>query len=258
METLLFEKKESIGVVTFNRPQALNALNSQVMKELIELLGVAKKDNGLRCMIFTGAGEKSFIAGADIKEMAGMTAAQASDFSKTGHQILKEIASCPFPFIAAVNGFALGGGAEMALACDFIIASENASFGLPEVGLGLIPGFGGTQRLAQFVGIARASEMIFTGKKYSAGEAKEFGLVNQIVPQAELLTTAMKLASEISKKGPVAVREARRILRSTGHMPLFDGLKFEQEGFSGLFNTQDQKEGTKAFVEKRAPQFRGE
>ncbi|MGE3975403.1 MAG: enoyl-CoA hydratase/isomerase family protein [Bdellovibrionales bacterium] len=263
METLLFEKKESIGdakvgIVTFHRPQALNALNSQVMKEFLGLLSDLKKDSSLRCVILTGHGEKSFIAGADIKEMSNFGPSEAKAFSQTGHQILKEIEACPFPFIAAVNGFALGGGCEMAMACDFILSSDNASFGLPEVGLGLLPGFGGTQRLSQFVGVARASEMIFTGKKYSALEAQQFGLVNQVVPAAELLSTALKLASDIAKKGPVAVRSVRQLLRTTGHLSLSEGLKMEQESFGNLFKTADQKEGAAAFVEKRAPQFRGE
>jgi enoyl-CoA hydratase len=259
MNTILFEKVEGgIGTITFHRPEALNALNSQVMSELLSLLTSIKSDKSIRCMILTGFGEKSFIAGADIKEMANFGTKEAYEFSKGGHQILKEIAACSFPFIAMVNGFALGGGAEMALACDFIIASENASFGLPEVGLGLIPGFGGTQRLTQFVGLARASEMIFSGRKYSAKEAMDFGLVNQVVALSELKSTAHKMALDIAKKAPLAVAAARSLLRSTGHLPLNEGLKFEQEAFSRLFETFDQKEGTKAFVEKRAPKFQGE
>lgn len=258
VKTILFEEIENVGVITFHRPEALNALNSQVMSELIELLERLKSNGKLRCAILTGFGEKSFIAGADIKEMSSFSTQEAFQFSQRGHQILKEIESCPFPFIAAVNGFALGGGCEMALACDFIVASENSSFGLPEVGLDLIPGFGGTQRLVRFVGLARASEMIFSGRKYGAKETLEFGLVNQVVPLNELLPTAHKMASDISKKAPLAVAAARKLLRSTGHLPLSDGLKLEQKAFSQLFETQDQKEGTKAFVEKRSPQFRGE
>ena len=258
METLIFEKTENIGVVTFNRPQALNALNSQVMKELLELLGFLKTDTSLRCVIFTGSGEKSFIAGADIKEMAAMTVAQASDFSKAGHLVLKDIAACPFPFIAAVNGFALGGGTEMAIACDFIVASDKAVFGQPEVSLGIIPGFGANLRLPKFVGLPKAKELIFSGRRIKADEALAIGLVNHVYPAQDFMKHVLELAKTISQQSFHAVARAKQLLNEFGEST---GLNFkldaEAQAFGRLFGSHDQREGMGAFVEKRKPSFQG-
>lgn len=258
MEHLLWEKKNSIGILKFHRPEALNAINTQMIDECMAWLAGVKQDKTLRALILTGSGEKAFIAGADIKEMNGFSTEQAKRFSEKGHLLLMELQNLKMPVISAVNGFALGGGCEMAMAADFIIASDTAVFGLPEVTLGLIPGFGGTQRLPKFVGMARAAEMIFTGRKYSAAEAQQFGLVNTVTTPAELLNKTIKIATDIASRGPLAVAAAKRTIFEGYHLPLRDGLEVELEFFSQLFATQDLREGTKAFVEKRLPQFKGE
>ncbi len=257
METLIWDKQESIGVLTFNRPQALNAANPKMIGELFTWAQEAAKDKTLRVVILTGSGDKAFIAGADIKEMNSFSPEQGRIFSENGHRALSAVLTLPVPVIAAVNGFALGGGCEIAMAGDFILASEKASFGLPEVTLGLIPGFGGTQRLPQFVGTARAAEMIFSGRRYSAQEALQFGLVNSVYPAAELMPAAKKLAGEIASRGPMAVTATKRILLETAHLSLKDGLVLEQKAFASMFATQDQKEGTQAFIDKRPAQFKG-
>lgn len=258
-ETLKFETGGGgIGTLTINRPQALNALNKQVLLELDAFLEYMWDDSALKCLILTGAGEKAFVAGADIKEMMPLDVQGARSFSELGHNILLAFEDWRVPVIAAVNGFALGGGCELAMACDFILAGESASFGLPEVGLGLIPGFGGTKRLAQFVGHARASEMIFTGARYSAQQALEFGLVNRVVPQAQLIASAQELAGQITSRAPVAVAAAKKSLRTGWHLPLGEALSHEKTLFADLFKTKDQKEGLTAFIEKRAPIFKGE
>jgi enoyl-CoA hydratase len=256
MQTLKWTKKDHLGILTFFRPDALNAINSQMMDELTEFLRELKNDKSVRALILTGTG-KAFIAGADIKEMNSFGCEEAKRFSEKGHQVLMTLQSLKIPVIAAVNGFALGGGCEMAMACDFIYASDSASFGLPEVTLGLIPGFGGTQRLPKFVGVARALEMILSGQKYSAIQAMEFGLVNSIFKSEDLLAEAEKMANLIAHRGPVAVALAKRTMMESYHLPLCDGLKVELEAFSHLFTTSDQKEGLSAFIEKRAAQFKG-
>jgi len=254
---LKVQSENRVTTLAFSRPEALNALNQEMMDEFLRFLKEVKEEGSTGCLILTGDGEKSFIAGADIKEMHHFTVDQAKLFSDRGHQALLEIESLNFPVIAAVNGFALGGGCEMAMACDFILASEKASFGLPEVTLGLIPGFGGTQRLPKFVGLPKASEMIFTGQRYSAQEARAMGLVNQVIPPGELMVTAYKIATTIVSRGPVAIAHAKKSLRAGYSLPLKDGLKIEGEMFSKLFVTEDQKEGAQAFIEKRSPQFCG-
>ncbi len=258
METLSFELQDGVGVLTFQRPQALNAINSKMVSEMIDWLTEIESNKKVRAVILTGAGEKAFIAGADIKEMSEYSPKEAEVFSEKGHQVLLGLQQLKVPVIGAVNGFALGGGCEMAMACDFILASENASFGLPEVTLGLIPGFGGTQRLPKFVGHARAAEMIFSGRRYSATDALAFGLVNSVYPQADLIAAAKKMAHDISTRGPVAISAAKKLLNETSHMSLRDGLRVEKESFAKLFATRDQKEGAKAFIEKRPAQFLGE
>jgi enoyl-CoA hydratase len=257
-ETLLFGNKNGIGVLTVNRPQALNALNRQVLIEFDAFLDYVWDDREIKVLIITGSGEKAFVAGADIKEMNSFDVQQARSFSELGHNVILSLQDWHVPVIAAVNGFALGGGCELAIACDFILASENASFGLPEVGLGLIPGFGGTQRLAQFVGMPRASEMIFTGARYSSQQALEFGLANRIVPLNQLIGTTIELAGQIATKAPLAVGAAKKSLRTGYSLPLSKGLEVEKDSFGQLFTTKDQKEGLSSFVEKRAAVFRGE
>ena len=257
-ETLNFEKKNGIGLLTISRPQALNALNKQVLLEFDAFIEESWDDGDLRALIITGAGEKAFVAGADIKELAALDTQGARSFSELGHNVLLSFEEWRVPVIAAVNGFALGGGCELAMACDFILASENASFGLPEVGLGLIPGFGGTKRLAQFVGLARASEWMFTGARYTANQAAEYGLVNRVVALPQLIPSAMELAGQIAAKAPVAVGAAKRSLRHGYPLGLKQALEFEKETFGDLYKTKDHKEGLTAFIEKRTPSFKGE
>ena len=257
-ETIKFEKIKHIATLTFSRPKALNAINQHMLSEIIQCIDSVESERDIRCLILTGEGEKSFIAGADIKEMSSMNEDQARGFSQTGHRLLLKMQSLHCPVIAAVNGFALGGGTEMALASDFILASDNALFGLPEVSLGLIPGFGGTQRLAKFVGVARAAELIYSARKISAQEALVMGLVNRVTALKDLLITAQTAAEQISKNGPKAVAAAKKALKEGFSLPLEKSLVLEAEGFAKLFNTKDQKEGLGAFIEKRNPLFLGE
>ncbi|MEQ1875850.1 MAG: enoyl-CoA hydratase-related protein [Bdellovibrionia bacterium] len=258
LETLQFENKNGIGILTISRPQALNALNRQVLLGFDAFVEEMWDDSSLRVLILTGHGEKAFVAGADIKELASLDTQGARSFSELGHNLLRSFEEWRVPVIAAVNGFALGGGCELAMACDFILASENASFGLPEVGLGLIPGFGGTKRLAQFVGMARAAEMMFSGARYTSSQAAEYGLVNRVVPLAQLMPAAIELAGQIAQKAPIAVGAAKRSLRQGYPLALKEALEFEKETFGDLFKTKDHKEGLMAFIEKRTPSFKGE
>lgn len=256
------ERKGFIATVTINRPDKLNALSSQVITDLIRafhgLLVPAAGEAPIRCAILTGAGEKAFIAGADIAEMSEMTTAQAKVFSDAAHRLCALIEGAPFPVIAAVNGFALGGGCEVALACDFIYASEKAKLGQPEVNLGVIPGIGGTQRLVRRVGIARARELLYTGEMLDAQRALAMGLVNAVVPAAELLSKVTAVAAMIAQKGPLAVAQAKRTVLRGADADLVSANELEAQAFAMLFGTADQKEGMKAFVEKRKAEFKGE
>ena len=248
-----------IWTLMINRPTALNALNAEVLNEMSEalrLIGEMPFENA-RALIITGTGEKAFVAGADIKEIAELNEESALAFAQRGQSTFHELNLLKIPAIAAVNGFALGGGCELALACDFIIASDNAKFGLPEVTLGLIPGFAGTVRLSRAVGIRRARELTFTGDMISAEEARAMGLVNKVVPQAQLLTMAKEIAGKILQRAPVAVAAAKRSINRTWDMEVEEAQKYEAETFSELFVTEDVREGTKAFIEKRKPQFKG-
>jgi enoyl-CoA hydratase len=258
-QTLKFDEQNGIWTLTINRPESLNALNSQLLSELESfLIDFSKKDFATaRALIITGAGPKAFVAGADIKEMADLTSTQAFEFAQKGQKIFMQLEALKVPVIAAVNGFALGGGLELALACDYIIASETAKLGLPETSLGLIPGFGGTVRLSRIVGLARAREMIYGGEMYSAKEAFDFGLVNHILVPDELLAFCFKKAGTITLKGPVAVASAKKSIAATWDMDLTNAMKEEARIFSELFSTQDQREGTRAFMEKRKAQFKG-
>ncbi len=256
-ETLTVETEGAIAVVTIRREKALNALNRTVMRELAEVLVTLEADAAVRVVVLTGAGEKAFVAGADIAEMAGIGPSEARAFAEAGHAVGDRIAAMKKPVIAAVNGFALGGGCELALACDFAYASDRAKFGQPEVNLGLMPGFGGTQRLLRRVGPARAAELVFTADLIGADEALRIGIVNAVVPAAELMTRVKAQAQKIATKGPLAVAASKRALRRAEELPLAAGNELERELFALLFSTADQKEGTKAFLEKRPASFTG-
>lgn len=249
MSTIKYETEGEIAIVTINRPEALNALNSEVLDELNKCFK-AIDVNTIRAVIITGEGEKSFVAGADIAQMSKMTEKQAFEFSKKGNDIFRSIETFDVPVIAAVNGFALGGGCELALSCDIRIASENAIFGQPEVGLGITPGFGGTQRLARAVPLGKAKEMIYTARNIKAPEALSLGLVNAVYPIAELLTEAKKLANNIAKNAPIAVRNCKRCINEGIEADIEVGMKIEEKHFSLCFNSDDQKNGMSAFLKK--------
>lgn len=260
-ESLRIRDEQRVRVITVDRVKVLNALNPVVLAELQAAIDDARDDahrGSVRAVVVTGAGEKSFIAGADIAAMAEMTPDEAREFSRRGHAVADALGKLRVPVIAAVNGFALGGGCEVALACDFIYAAENAKFGQPEVKLGVIPGFGGTQRLARRVGLARALELCLTGDTIDAAEALRIGLVNKVFPQAELLPAALAAARRIADAGPVAVAECKRVLHDGAELPLPQANALEIESFAQLFATDDQKEGMAAFLGKRRPDFRGD
>ncbi|MGZ3748283.1 MAG: enoyl-CoA hydratase/isomerase family protein [Pseudobdellovibrionaceae bacterium] len=252
-------KDNGIWVLTIQRPEALNALNAQVLNDMADALrqiGEMSYEN-TRALIITGSGTKAFVAGADIKEISELSADQAMAFAQRGQSIFHELNLLKIPVIAAVNGFALGGGLELALGCDFIYAAEEAKFGLPEVSLGLIPGFGGTVRLARAVGIRKAREMTYTGEIISAQEALNWGLVNKLVPQAELMDTVMKTVTAILSRGPIAVAAAKKSINQSYELDIDEGQKTEAQYFADLFTTEDVREGTRAFIEKRKPAFKG-
>ena len=254
-ETIVVSKEGMIGVITLNRPQALNALSSKLVTELISALGEFEKDEEVRCLVMTGS-EKAFSAGADIKEMAAMTAVQ---MTMSGHffPLWDRVGRYPKPIVGALSGFVLGGGLELAMSLDVLVASETTQFGQPEIDIGIIPGGGGTQRLTRAVGKSKAMEMILTGKRIGAEEAKALGLVSRVVPKEAYLEEAKKVASEIASKSPVAVRLAKMSVNKAFEMGLGDGLDFERELFYLLFASEDAKEGMNAFMEKRKPSFRG-
>ena len=256
--SLLLEIADGIAVVTINRPAALNALNREVLDELAAAFAELKQNSDVACVILTGSGSKAFVAGADIAEMQALDAVSAEHFAKLGHALLNTIENFPKPVIAAVNGFALGGGCELAMACDIRIAAENARFGQPEVNLGVIPGFGGTLRLARLVGKGRAKELIFTGDMIDAQEAYRIGLANKVATAEELLAKARKMATKIASKGPVAVRFAKESVDNGLEMDLDRAGRFEAGLFGLCFATTDQKEGMQAFLEKRPAKFTGQ
>lgn len=256
-ENLLIAIENKIALVTLNRPTKLNALNKDTLAELHAAFADLEKDDTVQVIILTGSGEKAFVAGADIAEFANFSAQEGTQLAAEGHQkVFDHIENLKKPVIAAVNGFALGGGLELAMACHFRVASDNAKMGLPEVTLGLIPGYGGTQRLPQLVGKGRAMEMILTATMISAAEAKEYGLVNHVVPQSELIEFCQGLAQKICKNAPVAISEAIQAVNAN-----FDksknGFETEISAFGRLFSTSDFKEGTTAFLEKRKANFIG-
>lgn len=256
-DNLQVEVADRIATVTIYRPDKLNALNSETEKELQHAFARIAGDNAVRGVIVTGAGEKAFVAGADIQEISGLGASEGKEFAFQGQTTFTRIAQCPKPVVAAVNGYALGGGCELAIACHLRVASENARFGLPEVSLGLIPGHGGTQRLARIIGIGRALEMVLTGRQVPADEAFRWGLVNGIAAPGELLAAARKHLEPILSKAPLAVQYALEATLRGGDLAIDDGLYLEATLFGMACGTDDMKEGTKAFLEKRKPEFRG-
>ncbi|HIQ92399.1 MAG TPA: enoyl-CoA hydratase/isomerase family protein [Candidatus Copromonas avistercoris] len=250
MGYVTYEQDGYVGIITINRPEALNALNTQVLEDLDKVIdGISLNDT--RAVIVTGAGSKSFVAGADIAAMSNMTVQEGREFGKFGNDIFRKLEILPIPTIAAVNGFALGGGNELAMSCDIRYCSENAVFGQPEVGLGITPGFGGTQRLIRLVGIGKAKEMIYSAKNIKADEAYRIGLVNGVCTQEELMPTVMKLAKRIAANAPIAVRNCKMAMTEGFLADLDHAVSIEEKYFSECFETEDQREGMKAFLEKR-------
>ena len=255
-KTLQFELSDGVGHLTVHRPQALNSLNFQVLQDLENFAEQTPED--MRVLIIKGAGSRAFVAGADIKEMGALTPEKAEAFSKKGQRAFSAIEALPCPVIALVQGFALGGGLELALACDLLLLGEKARVGLPEVTLGLFPAFGGTQRLPRSIGLFKAKEMIFSGNFYTAKEALEMGLANYVLPEDQLMEKALSLAEDIKKRGPLAVAQAKSLIHQAWDLPLKEGLAREAVEFGRIFKTEDSKEGLKAFIEKRPPIFKGQ
>jgi enoyl-CoA hydratase len=256
-ENLLIERDDAVAVVTFNRPKVLNALNTQTLTELSAAIAEFKGDASVRAIVLTGAGEKSFVAGADINELAVQTPVGGRDHARHGQSIFDRIERLGKPVIAAINGFALGGGCELAMACTIRLASDAAKFGQPEVNLGLIPGYAGSQRLPRLVGRGRAQELLLTGDMIDAQEAWRIGLVNRVVPAAELMAEAKKLAAKLAAKAPVAVRYILDAVASGLDMPFPEAQDHEATLFGLVSTTEDMREGTTAFLEKRKAQFKG-
>lgn len=257
-ENITLEVQNHIARVTINRPKVLNALNPNVLHELLTAFSeIGKNTAEVRGVIVTGAGDKAFVAGADIAAMTTMTPLEADQFCGLGHCCMRVIETCSLPVIAAVNGFALGGGFELALACDFIYAARSAKLGLPEVNLGIFPGFGGTQRLARLVGRNRAKELCYTADIISADEALALGIVNKVVEADQLLHEATATLNKIFNKGPVAIRLVKRVINEGADLPLASGLAFEQTQFPLVFASEDRVEGVSAFLEKRKANFKG-
>ena len=256
-QNIIVEIRDAVALVTVNRPKALNALNALVIAELTGCFRDLQGNREVKAVVLTGSGEKAFVAGADIAEMADISNLQALDFARAGQKLMNCIAALPKPVIAAVNGFALGGGLELALACDFIYASESAKLGLPEVTLGIMPGFGGTQRLGRLVGANRANEMVFAAKILTATEAREWGLVNAVFPAAELVGKALETAARIAGHGLLGVAHAKKAIKAGLDMAEADAIDYEALLFASLFATADQKEGMGAFLAKRKASFTG-
>jgi len=257
-KNLIVEVKDGIGILKINRPKALNALNTETVIEIKHAANELNTNKDIRVVILTGEGDKAFVAGADILEMKDMNALEGMAFANRGHEAFSVLENMGKPVIAAVNGFALGGGFELALACDFIYASDKARVGFPETTLGIHPGFGGTQRTAKLAGLAKAKELIFTGKMVTAQEAYEMGLINKVVPHDQLMNEVMAIAEKIKANGPVAIRLAKECINKSLSLDNKEGLMLEAKDFGLCFATKDQKEGMTAFVEKRKPTYTGE
>jgi enoyl-CoA hydratase/carnithine racemase len=256
-DNLLLERDGAVAIVTINRPKVLNALNGQTLDELRRLVLELKADASVRVMILTGAGEKAFVAGADINELAVQTPTGGREHALTGQHVLDLIEHMGKPVIAAINGFALGGGCELAMACTLRLAADTARLGQPEINLGLIPGYAGTQRLSRLVGKGRAMELILGGAPIAAAEAERIGLVNRVVPAAELMAEARKLAAQLAKNAPIAMRYIIAAINKGLEMPFAEGCVFEATLFGLVASTEDMREGTSAFLEKRKPEFTG-
>lgn len=251
MAFIQYEEREQVGLLTIDRPQALNALNTELLNELEQVLDQVDLEN-TRCLVITGAGEKAFIAGADVAEMCEMNVEEGREFGAYGNSVFRKLEVLPIPIIAAINGFALGGGNELALACDIRICSENAVFGQPEAGLGITPGFGGTQRLARVIGsLSKAKEILFTCRNIKAEEAKEIGLVSAVYPSETLMEEAQKMAKRIAMQAPIAIRNIKKAVNDGLDLPIEQAIDVEIDLFSECFASEDQKEGMRAFVEKR-------
>jgi enoyl-CoA hydratase len=256
-DNLLLERDGAVAIVTINRPQVLNALNAQTLDELRQLVLDLKADDSVRVVILTGAGDKSFVAGADIKELAVQTPISGREHALTGQHVLDLIENMGKPVLAAINGFALGGGCELAMACTLRIAADTARLGQPEINLGLIPGYAGTQRLSRLVGKGKAMELTLVGAPITAGEAERIGLVNRVVPAAELMTEVRKLAAQLAKNAPIATRYIIAAINKGLEMPFAEACIFEATLFGLIASTDDMREGTAAFLEKRKPAFTG-
>ena len=246
------EQQGAVAVLTIDRPKALNALNPEVLADL-KAAFEAIDQNAVRCVVLTGEGDKSFVAGADIGSMSTMTKAEGEAFGKLGNDIFLTIENFPLPVIAAVNGFALGGGCELAMSCDIRICSDNAMFGQPEVGLGITPGFGGTQRLPRLVGMGMAKQLLYTARNIDAAEALRIGLVNAVIPQAELLDAALKMAGQIAKNAPIAVRACKQAVNEGMQVSIDKAVEIEEKLFGGCFETHDQVEGMACFLSREKP-----
>ncbi|MDM8540849.1 enoyl-CoA hydratase-related protein [Desulfococcaceae bacterium HSG7] len=256
-KTIIFQIEDALATLTFNRPKALNAISIELLKEFSYILDEIAANETIRVLVLTGSGEKAFVAGADITELAKLNALQAKNFSAQGQRTINKLQNLSIPVIAAVNGYALGGGTEIALASDFIYASDNAVFGLPEITLGLIPGFGGTQRLSRLIGLNRAKEMIFTGKMIKADEAQTIGMVNKVCLPDKLWEEAIKTAKIIAGKGAVSLRAAKQVINNGVNADLITGCQMETDAFALCMASEDAYEGTHAFLAKRSPKFKG-
>jgi enoyl-CoA hydratase len=257
LENLLIERDGAVAIVTINRPKVLNALNTQTLDELRRVVLDLKQDEAIRVVILTGAGEKSFVAGADINELAVQTPAGGREHALAGQHVLDLIENMGKPVIAAINGFALGGGCELAMACTLRLAADTARLGQPEINLGLMPGYGGTQRLPRLVGRGKAMELVLTAAPIAADEAQRIGLVNRVVPAAELMTDARKLAAQLAANAPIAMRYIINAVNKGVEIPFAEACQYEATLFGLVASTDDMREGTKAFLEKRKPSFHG-
>jgi len=254
---IIYEKSGGIATITLNRPEALNAFSKEVIEEILKALEDVKADENTRVVILTGAGEKAFSAGADIKAMKGMNALKARELSLMGEKLCDALENLEKPVIAAINGYALGGGLEVAMACDIRIASENARMGQTEINIGLIPGWGGTQRLTRLIGKTKAKELIFTGKIVDAKTAEQLGIVNMVVPTEKFRETVQQFAAELASKAPVALKVAKALINKGSEISLDAAIALEREGFGVVASTEDLQEGVSAFIEKRKPTFKG-
>ena len=254
---ILYEKSEAIATITLNRPEALNAFSEEVIEEVLQAVEDAKNDESIRVAVLTGAGEKAFSAGADIKAMKGMNALKARELSLMGEKLCCTLENMEKPVIAAMNGYALGGGLEVAMSCDLRIASENARMGQTEINIGLIPGWGGTQRLTRLVGVGKAKEMVFTGRIIDAKTAEQVGIVNVVVPADKFKEAVKQFAAELATKAPVAIKVAKVLINKGAEIGLDAALALEREGFGVVASTEDLQEGVAAFTEKRKPTFKG-